>query len=136
MAKLVLTNEFVSLNGTDVSSYCRKAELTIEVEAKDVTTFASGGWKEEIGGLKSGTLALEFEQDFAAAALDSILWPLLGTVVTFDVKPVNAARSTSNPSYTGSVLVAQWNPLTGSVGDDAKVTVSFPTTGAVTRQVV
>lgn len=136
MAKFVLTAEFVSLNGTDVSAYCRKAELTIEAEAKEVTTFGSAGWKEEIGGLKSGTLALEFEQDFAAAALDATMWPLLGTVVTFDVKPVNAARSTSNPSYTGSVLISQWNPLTGSVGDDAKVSVSFPTTGAIARQVV
>jgi Phage tail tube protein len=133
MPKMVLLAEFVSLAGTDLSANSNKAELTVEVEEKDVTTYASQGWKEVLGGLKSGTLALEFKQDFAAAALDSIMWPLLGTVVPFEVRADQAAVGTSNPKYTGNVLIKAWNPLTGSVGDDATVSVSYPTSGAVTR---
>jgi hypothetical protein len=133
MAKMVLLSEYVALNGTDLSTYCNKAELQIEVEAKDVTTFGSAGHKEFIGGLKSGTLALEFKQDFANSALDSILWPLLGTVVTFEVRPTSAAVGTSNPKYTGSVLVTAHNPITGGVGDEATISVSFPTSGAISR---
>lgn len=133
MAKMVLTSEYIALSGTDLSTYCSKAELQIEVEAKDVTTFGSGGAKEFIGGLKSGTLALEFKQDFAAAALDSILWPLLGTVVTFEVRPTSAAVGASNPKYTGSVLITGHNPITGGVGDEASISLSFPTTGAISR---
>ncbi len=136
MAKMVLTTEYVALNGTDLSSYCKKAELQLESEAKEVTTFGSAGWKEFLGGLKSGTLALEFEQDFAASALDSILFPLFGTVVTFEVRPTSAAAGASNPKYTGSVLLAQYNPVTGGVGDDATVSISIPTTGAVSRAIV
>jgi hypothetical protein len=41
--------------------------------------------------------------------------------------------STSNPKYTGNLLIKAWNPITGSVGDEASVSVSYPTSGAVTR---
>lgn len=133
MPKMVLLAEYVSLNGTDLTEYCRKAELSTEVEDKDVTTYASGGWKEVLGGLKSGELSLEFLQDVAATELDSIMWPLLGTVVSFSVRLSQAAVGTSNPSYSGSVLINGWNPIEGSVGDEASVSVGYPTSGAVTR---
>lgn len=136
MPKMVLLAQYVALNGTDLSSYAKKAELTTKVEEKEVTTYASQGWKELLGGLKSGELALDFLQDVAAAALDSIMWPLLGTVVTFEVRLNNAAASASNPKYTGSVLVNGWNPISGSVGDEASVGVSYPTSGVVARAVV
>jgi hypothetical protein len=133
MPKMVLTAEYVSLNGTDLSSYCNKGELSVEVEEKDVTTYGSQGWKEVLGGLKSGTLGLEFKQDVAASALDSIMWPLLGTVVSFEVRLSQAAVGTSNPKWTGSALIKEWKPIQGGVGDDASVGVSYPTSGAVTR---
>lgn len=133
MAKMVLLAEYVSLNGTDLTEYCRKAELTAEVEDKDVTTYASGGWKEVLGGLKSGELSLEFLQDVAATEIDSIMWPLLGTVVPFSVRLSQAAVGTSNPSYSGNVLIKSWNPIEGSIGDEASVSVGYPTSGAVTR---
>ncbi|TFE42502.1 hypothetical protein E3E14_25295 [Streptomyces sp. ICN441] len=133
MAKMVLLAAFVSLNGTDLSEYARKIELSTEVEDKDVTTYASLGWKEVRGGLKSGELGLEFLQDVAATEIDSIMWPLLGTVVPFVARLDSAAVGTSNPQYSGSVLINGWNPLEGSVGDEASVSVSYPTSGAITR---
>ncbi|MFE7791317.1 hypothetical protein [Streptomyces sp. NPDC057460] len=133
MAKMVLLAAFVSINGTDLTSYTRKAELTVEVEDKEVTTYASLGWKEVLGGLKSGELSLEFLQDVAATKIDSIMWPLLGTVVPFVVRLDSAAVGTSNPQWTGSVLINGWNPIEGSVGDEASVSVGYPTSGAVAR---
>jgi hypothetical protein len=133
MPKMVLLAEFVSLAGNDLSEYCRKAELSTEVEDKDVTTYASLGWKELLGGLKSGELGLEFLQDVAATEIDSIMWPLLGTVVPFEVRLSQAVVGTSNPKYSGSVLVNGWNPIEGSVGDEASVSVGYPTSGAVAR---
>lgn len=133
MAKMVLLTEFVSIAGNDLSTFTSKAEISVEVEEKDVTTYGSLGWKEVLGGLKSGTIALEFKQDFSSAKLDAIMWPLLGTVVPFEVRADQAAVGTSNPKYTGNLLVKAWNPITGSVGDDASVSVSYSTSGAVTR---
>lgn len=135
MAFMVLTTEYVDLDSNDLSDYANKAELTVEVDEKDVTTYGSAGWKEVIGGLKSGTLAIEFKQDFASTALDDILWPLFGTVVTFEVRPTSAAMGADNPKWTGSVLIKELKPIQGGVGDEASMSVSFPTSGAVTRAV-
>jgi hypothetical protein len=133
MAHMVLLAEFVSIGGNDLSTHADKCELAIDVEDKDATTFGSLGWKELLGGLKSGKLDVSFKQDVAAASLDSIMWPLLGTVVAFEVRLSNGSRSTSNPSYTGNVLITGWKPSSGSVGDVAASDVSFPTSGAVSR---
>lgn len=133
MAKMVLLAQFLSINGTTLNSYTKKAELTVEVEDKDVTNYASLGWKEVLGGLKSAELSAEFLQDFAASQLDAIMWPLLGTVVPFEVRADQAAVGASNPKYTGNILIKGWNPIEGSVGDEATVSLSFPTSGAVTR---
>lgn len=136
MPKMVLLAQFLSINGTNLNEYTKKAELTVEVEDKDVTNYASLGWKEVIGGLKSAELSCEFLQDFAATKLDSIMWPLLGTVVPFEVRADQAAVGTSNPKYTGNILINGWSPITGSVGDEATVSQGFPTSGAVTRATV
>jgi hypothetical protein len=136
MPTMVLTAQYLSIGGTDLSAYTKKAELAVEVEEKDVTTYSSLGWKVSIGGLKSGTLAVEFLNDFSAAALDSIMWPLFGTVAAFETRPTQSVVGTSNPKYTGSALIKEWAPITGSVGDEASVSVSFPTSGAVTRATV
>lgn len=133
MAKQVLTAEYVSINGTDISAYLKKGELSLESDAQDATTYGSAGWKEFLGGLKSGELSLNYLNDVAAAALDSIMFPLLGTVVTFSVRASSAAVGTSNPSYSGSVLVQGWKPIGGSVGDINAADVSYPTSGAVSR---
>jgi len=130
---MVLLAEYLSINSNVLNTFTKKAELTVEVEEKDVTNYASLGWKEVIGGLKSAELGCEFLQDFAASQLDAIMWPLLGTVVPFEVRADQGAASTSNPKYTGSILINGWNPITGSVGDEATVSMGFPTSGAVTR---
>jgi len=132
MAKKILVAQYTALNGTDFSTYLESSELELESEAKDVTTHGSGGWKEFLAGLKSGTLKLKFKQEFNAT-VDGAMFALFGTVVTFEVRADQAAVGVANPKYTGSFLVSQWNPLTGSVGDDATVSVSYPTSGAVAR---
>lgn len=133
MAKFVMLSSFLALNAGDLSAYTSKIELSIEVEEKESTTFGSGGSKEVLGGIRSGSLAVTFKQDVAASQIDSIMWALLGTVTTFEVRATSAAVGTSNPKYTGSVLVKSWSPLNGSVGDLAEVSVTLPTTGAIVR---
>ena len=133
MAFMVLTASYVSINGVDLSTYCKKAELKAEVEEKDITTYGSLGWKTLLGGIKSGGLDCDFVQDFAATKLDSILWPLLGQVVAFEVRADQAAVGTNNPKYTGNILIKEVNPLAGGVGDEATTSGSYPTSGAITR---
>ncbi|MDQ0992163.1 phage tail tube protein [Streptomyces sp. V3I7] len=133
MPKMVLLAQYLSINGQPLTAFTKKAELSVEVEEKDVTNYASLGWKEVLGGLKSGELGCEFLQDFAASQLDALMWPLLGTVVPFEVRADQGAVSVSNPKYSGNILINGWNPISGSVGDEATVSLGFPTSGAVAR---
>lgn len=135
MAVLAFTNGSVVLNGTDLSDHVKSVELMVDAEELETTAFSSTGFKSHIGGLKGGSLSITFNQDFAASSVDATLWPLLGTVVTFAVKPVNSATSATNPAYSGSVLVSNYTPLANGVGELAEVEVQFPTTGVVTRAV-
>jgi hypothetical protein len=133
MAKQTLLASYVTLGGVDYSNSCSKIELSVEVDTKEATTFGSGGWAENLGGIKSAELSLTFKQDVAASAIDSVIWPLLGLTTTFEVRLNNSAVGTSNPKYTGTVLVNSWSPINGGVGDLAEVEVGWPTTGAVVR---
>ena len=132
MAKFVATDYKVTINGTNLSTSLASVELPIEIDEQETTAFGSE-WRTRIAGLKSGSITLEFHQDFAAGALDSILWPLLGTNATVVVVPTSGTVTSSNPSYSDSFLVTQYTPYASTVGDLATVSISWPLSGALTR---
>lgn len=133
MAVFSLTAAYISIATNSLHDHGVQAELSVEVDDLDSTNFASGGWKEHLGGLKGGKISLTFNQDVAASAIDSIMWPLLGTVVAFELRATQSAVGTSNPKWTGNLLVQGWTPISGKVGDLAQVSVTFPASGAVSR---
>ena len=132
MAKFVATDYKITINGTNLSSSLASVELPIEIEEQDTTSFGSE-WRTRIAGLKSGSITLEFHQDFGAAAIDATLWPLLGTNGTVVVTPTSGTVTSTNPSYTGQFLVTQYSPFASTVGDLATLSVSWPLNGALTR---
>ena len=132
MAKFVATDYKVTINGTNLSTSLASVELPIEIDEQETTAFGSE-WRTRIAGLKSGSITLEFHQDFAAGALDSILWPLLGTNATVVVVPTSGTVTASNPSYSGQFLVTSYTPYASTVGDLATVGITWPLSGALTR---
>lgn len=135
MAPQVLVNASVVLNGSDISDHCFEVEFEVEADDVETTAFSSSGHKTRIGGLKEGSVKLGIRGDYAAASIDSILWPLLGTVVTIAMKSNNAATSATNPLYSGNVLITGLTPITGSVGDLVDLDLTWPTSGIITRAV-
>jgi hypothetical protein len=135
MAKMVLTGAYLSLSATTLHNLgvLKKAELVVEVEDKDVTNYNSAGWKEYLGGLKSGTLACEFFQDYAAGAVDATLFGIVGSVVPIEIRGSSAAASATNPKYTGSAILETYQPVGGSVGDNLMAPVTMSGVGALTR---
>lgn len=136
MAIFVATDFSVSINGsTALASYLTQVEL--KLSATDVTTTAFGStFVTRVAGLKEGSLTLNFNQDYAATAVDATLFPLLGANATVVIKPTSTAVSATNPSYTTTCLVTDLTPISGQIGDLATFSVSWPTTGAVTRGTV
>lgn len=132
MATIVLTDAVVTINGVDLSDHITKVTFHGEVDDVDNTAFGST-WKTRQGGLKDGSVDLEFNQDYASSKVDATLWPLLGTTTTVTAKATSAANSATNPQYSASCLVKEYSPLDGSVGDLNKTSVSWPTNGAISR---
>lgn len=132
MATIVLTDVSVTINSVDLSTHATKATVNAQVDDVENTAFGSS-WRTRQGGLKDGTIELEFNQDWAASQVDATLWPLLGTLVTVVLKSTSSAVGATNPTYTATVLIKEFSPLDGSVGDLAKTSVSWPTSGAVVR---
>ena len=135
MAKYVLTDPVIIFAGSTITSSC--ASVTINLSADDVETTAfgvAGGYRTRIGGLKSGTVDFEMHQDFGASGIDSLFFPNLGGTVAVSVVPGGtAAVSGTNPQYSFDVLVSEYSPVDGAVGDLATTSVSLPITGEVTR---
>ena len=99
----------------------------------DTTDFGSGGFTELIGGLKSGSVTLDFHSDFGVGAVSALFQDLVGTIGTVTIIAANGTvAAATTPAYTAEVLVNSFTPISGAVGDLATFSVSFPTTGAVT----
>lgn len=129
----VLTDAYISVASNVVSDHGNKVSINAQVAELKTTVFGQT-WETRVGGLKDGSVDLDFLNDFVATNLDSIFWPLLGTVVAFEIRATSSARSTSNPAYTGSLFIKEWKPIVGGVGDLAQTSVSYPTSGTVLRQ--
>ena len=132
MAKFVATDYKVTVNGTNLSSSLTSVDLSLSSDEVDTTTFG-GEWRTVTGGLKSGSITLNFNQDFGISSIDSTLWPLLNTAATVVIQPTSATVSSTNPSYTAIALVNSYQPFASSVGDLATLSVTWPTSGTVTR---
>ena len=132
MSKFIATDYKVEINGTNFSTSLASVELPIEVEEQDTTAFGAE-FRTRIAGLKTGSITLEFHQDFGAAAIDSVLYPLLGTNATVTVSPTSATVSATNPTFSGEFLVTQYSPFSSTIGDLATLSVTWPLNGALTR---
>lgn len=133
MAKFAATDFSVTVAGQDLSTSLTSVEVNLEADDKDTTTFGSGGFRSRVGGLKQGTVRLNFLQDFAAASVEATLYPLLGTIATVVIKPTSGTASATNPQYTLPCLVTQVQPISAAVGDIAVQQVSWVTSGSVVK---
>ena len=131
MAVFVATDFKTTLNGVNLSAWLTQTEIQFEVNDVETTTFGST-WRSRVAGLKTGTVNLQFNQDFAANAVDATIYPLLGTIGTVVVTPTSTAVSATNPAYTATVLINAYG-VSGQIGDLSTTSVSWPITGAVTR---
>ena len=133
MAKLVLTNANITIGGTDVSANVASVQIETSVDEVETTAFGPGNGKTRVGGLLDTTLSLSMHNDYSA--IEGLVYPLIGSTTSVVVKPNGTAVSSTNPSYTMTVLVTGWSPVNGAVGELNTVDVSWPVSGTVTKAV-
>jgi hypothetical protein len=132
MAKLVLTNPSISVAGTDLSSSISSVTLDTKYDIIETTAFGDTA-KKRVAGLADNSITIEFFQDFAASSVEATIFPLLGTAAALIIKPVASTVTTTNPSYSVSALVSEWQPLKGGIGQLATASVTWPVSGAITK---
>lgn len=133
MAAFVITAPIISVNGVDLSDHVDSVEINDETADVKTTNFGSSGNETRTGGLKSGSITISMQQDYAASKVDATLWAARGTAITVTVKATSASTSATNPLYSGSYLVTQYKPVSGKVGDLSMLSVTWPRTGDLTR---
>ena len=132
MAKLVLTNANITIGATDVSASVASVQIETSADEVETTAFGDTG-KTRTGGLLDTTISLSMHNDYSA--IEGLVYPLIGSTTTIVVKPNGTAVSTTNPSYTATVLVTGWSPVNGAVGELNTADVSWPVSGIVTKAV-
>lgn len=131
--KNVFRNAFVTINGTDLSSSVRSVTVTSSRPEIDVTSMGDA-FQSFLGGIPDATIEVEFYNSYDPAKVDAVNWPLVNNDTPFvvGVRPVNAARSTTNPEYqlSAALLLGDYNPIVGNVGEAATTTITYRNAGS------
>lgn len=140
MARIVLTDANVLFASNDISQYITSVSISTSYDVIDTTGLGSVA-RTRVAGLADNSLTIEFNQDFADNALEelingtSLATSTVGTAVAMQIKPTSGATSASNPKYSFNALVAEWQPLSGAVGELATVSVTWPISGTITKAI-
>lgn len=133
MAETVLTNAYCLINGVNLSDHVKSVKINYGAETPEITAM-SVATKARLPGLKDWSIDLEFNQDFAAAKVDATLFPLVGAAAfAVEIRADAGARSATNPAYTGNVLLADYSPVSGKVGDVLSTGPKLMGTGTLSR---
>lgn len=128
----VITGAVVTIETVDLSSNIKSLELSQTFEDVDVTSMTSGGFRKHLGGISDASVTFDFMQDWSAASVDATISPKIGDVAAVTLKKENAATSATNPLYSFNVLVTEWQPMSGSVGEVVMSSVTWPVSGSIT----
>ena len=138
MARIVLTNAYITINSVNLSDHIASITLTTSDDIIETTAFGSSA-RTRVAGLADNSVALEFHQDYAAGSVEATInaagASLVGTTTAIVVKPNGSTTSATNPSYSFNALVSEWTPLNGAIGELATASVTWPIDGAITKAV-
>jgi hypothetical protein len=126
----ILTDAYISVNGTAWSSYANKVTITQDIDDVDVTTFGPGSFKSFAQGMQDASIQVSVFQSFSGgtASFDSMVSGLFYSRAagSVEVRPTSSARGTSNPSYVMPVaLLYNYSPLDSGVGDASAIDINF-----------
>ena len=124
----------ISVDGTtyvDLTDHVTSLTINKQDDELDVSAMGAGG-HTFIAGLESSTLSVDFLNDDATASVMQTLNTLVGTNAKFKVIQATAtAVGTSNPIYSGLILVNKLTPVAGKIGDVAVQSLTFTVSGTI-----
>lgn len=131
MAVFLQNDVQVTVNAVDLTSHVASITWSETSDELETTSMGSAN-RTRIGGLKDGSVSIEFHQDFASSSVYQTLYPLLGTTTTVEMTPTSGALAATNPKHSASALVTELPIIDGGVADLATISVTWPLSGPVT----
>ena len=125
-------NAFLMLNAVNLSGWTDAWDFDQKADTADTSAMGSVA-HSYLPGLKDGDISGTGLFDGQAAAIDATLFAILGTIQTFEVRANSAARSVTNPGYTGSMIITDYK-IGAKISDNVVVSFSAKVTGPVARQ--
>lgn len=137
MAKYVLTDPFVNIDGVDYSAAFKSGEFNLSRAELDA---AAGGDDTEIKklGLRQISLRLTMFQDYTDNALDEALFNIWNgeDTVPIRIRPSKTdAISAANPEYQFDAVLPSYQPIKGQHGQMVMTDPVFAAAGSITRDV-
>lgn len=151
MSKYLLTDGLVTLGGfftgagttfgtVDLSNHSFSLDVPLSREQVDVSGFSSTGAREFLPGVRDEQITVGILQNFGTTpalnigtlTVDSILSGLYtsGSQFLITCRPTSAAASATNPNYSGTVALFEYNPLNGQLNARGETNVTFRATTA------
>jgi hypothetical protein len=129
---IFMGNKVVVVAGTTtITDHVSAVSLSREVDAVEITAMTDTV-QNLIGGIERPNVSLELYNDFATSSVNSLFEDALGTKLALQLIPVSGTVSSTNPRYSMSVLVAQWQPVNGTLDGPMTVSITLPVT-AITK---
>ena len=131
MAKFILRNAFIEVNGVNLSDHCSQVEIDDGADEVDVTSMGAAN-KETLLGIGDAQITATFFQDFAEGSVDATLHAVYKSNTPFLVKvrPDSAAKGVTNPEYIMNAVLPSYKSLSGSVGAASTTDVAFKNAAA------
>ena len=115
----------VKIGAVDITDHVTSATLTQSADELEITALGDSS-RKYVAGLQTGTLDLEFLNDFAAANVCATLQSAIYTTVTAKLVPgPGTTISATNPLYTVSILINNLTPIAGAAGEMSSSSLSF-----------
>ena len=134
MPVFAMTTVHVAAGDVFLSAFADNVSLTAQQDERDVTTFASGGWRQKIGALSNAQLTVSGFQDFVAPGVDPSLPATTITDSALVPWSVSVPGTTAGDvAYFGQARRAMVVPVRGAVGDVAGFDMEFDGSGRIVR---
>jgi hypothetical protein len=134
MAKQVLKDAYIAINGTVLSNFANHVDIDDSADEVEFTGFSSAGYKEIGQGLKDATINVTWFQNYGTAVGDqihTILQPLYQSGGTFavELRPTSGAASATNPNAKMTGRLYSYSGLAGDVGDALTMDIAIRNAG-------
>lgn len=131
MAKSILKDAKVYVNGVDLSDHVQKVSVPKKADEQDVTAMGAKS-KETLLGISDDSIQVTFYQDHAEGSVNRTLAPLQGSNSTFTVKVTHASGviSKTNPGWEiEQAILPEYTPIDGQVGSAETTDCTFKPAG-------